>query len=93
MSMFAVHYTYGSAKAALRDEYRPLHRQWLGEEHTAGNVLLVGAYPDGSGALLVIRAESLEAAEAFIANDPFIAHEAVDAVRVVEWGQLYGPFD
>ncbi|MGC4963803.1 YciI family protein [Gordonia sp. DT218] len=93
MATFAVHYTYEPPKAALRDQYRPLHREWLGEENAAGNVLLAGPYPDGSGALIVIRAESLDAGEAFLANDPFIAHEAVDGVRVVEWTQVFGPLD
>lgn len=94
MTIFAVQYTYGPTKAAIRDEHRPLHRQWLGEEHHAGNVLMAGPYPDGSGALFLIRAEGgIDAAEAFLANDPFNAHQAVDTVRVVEWTQLYGPFD
>lgn len=93
MAIYAVHYTYTPAKAALRDEYRGVHRQWLGEEHDAGNVLTCGPYPDGSGALIMITAEGgLDGAEAFLANDPFIVHEAVDGIRVVEWTQVYGPF-
>ena len=39
MAIFAVHYTYGPAKAAVRDQHRPLHREWLAEEFKAGNVL------------------------------------------------------
>ncbi|MDY6810551.1 MAG: YciI family protein [Actinomycetota bacterium] len=93
MTIFAVHYTYTPAKAAVRDEYRSRHREWLGEEFRAGNVLTSGPYPDGTGALILIRADSLDAAEAFLANDPFNAHQAVDGVRVVEWTQVYGPFD
>lgn len=92
MPFFAVQYTYRPAKAALRDQHRPLHREWLGEEIKAGNVLLAGPYPDGSGALIIISAADLEAAEAFLANDPFQAHEAVDAVRIDEWNQVFGPF-
>lgn len=93
MSIFAVHYTYTPAKAALRDEHRALHREWLAEEYKAGNVLISGPYPDGSGALILIRADSLDGAEAFLANDPFNAHQAVDGVRVVEWTQVFGPFE
>lgn len=92
MAIFAVHYAYGPVKAVLRDKHRSTHRDWLGEEYRAGNVLMSGPYPDSSGALLLIRADDLDAAEAFLANDPFIAHEAVDGVRVVEWEQIYGPF-
>lgn len=92
MPFFAVQYTYRPAKAALRDQHRPLHREWLAEEHSAGNVLIAGPYPDGTGALIVIRAADLEAAEAFLANDPFQAHQAVDAIRIDEWTQVFGPF-
>ncbi|ASR03660.1 YciI family protein [Gordonia rubripertincta] len=92
MPYFAVQYTYRPAKAALRDQYRRLHREWLGEENKAGNVLIAGPYPDGSGALIIISAADLEAAEAFLANDPFQAHQAVDAVRIDEWNQVFGPF-
>ena len=92
MAKFAVHYTYGPAKAAVRDQHRPLHREWLAEEFKAGNVLMTGPYPDGSGALILIRGTDLDEAEAFIANDPFNAHQAIDGVRVVEWTQVYGPF-
>lgn len=92
MAIFAVHYSYGPGKAQLRDEHRALHREWLSEEYKAGNVLISGPYPDGSGALIMTRAADLEAAEAFQNNDPFIAHEAVDGVRIVEWTEVYGPF-
>ena len=92
MAIFAIHYTYGPAKAAVRDQHRPLHREWLAEEFKAGNVLMTGPYPDGSGALILIRGSDLDEAEAFIANDPFNAHQAIDGVRVVEWTQVYGPF-
>ncbi|MCM3893799.1 MULTISPECIES: YciI family protein [Gordonia] len=92
MAIFAVHYTYGPAKAAVRDEHRALHREWLAEEFKAGNVLMTGPYPDGSGALILVRGTDLDEAEVFIANDPFNAHQAIDGVRVVEWTQVYGPF-
>ena len=42
MPFFAVQYTYRPAKAALRDQHRPVHREWLAEEHSAGNVLILG---------------------------------------------------
>lgn len=92
MAIFAIHYTYGPGKAAARDEHRALHRQWLSEEFSAGNVLFSGPYPDGSGALILVRGSDLDEAEAFIANDPFNAHQAIDGVRVVEVTQIYGPF-
>ena len=61
-------------------------------DSSAGNVLLAGPYPDGSGALILVRADDLDGAEAFLANDPFNAHRAVDAVEVKEWTNIFGPF-
>ncbi|GAB04618.1 uncharacterized protein YciI [Gordonia amarae] len=92
MTIFAVHYDYAPDKAAVRDEHRPLHRKWLGEAHEAGTVLTCGPYPDGTGALILIRAESLDAVQAFLADDPFHTHDAIAAVRINEWTQVYGPF-
>ncbi|MGC4932685.1 YciI family protein [Gordonia sp. DT30] len=94
MTIYAVHYTYESAKATVRDAHRAAHREWLSEEYGAGNVLASGPYPDGSGALILIGVDGgIDDAEAFMANDPFNAHQAIDGVRIVEWKQIFGPFD
>lgn len=92
MPNFAVDYTYAPDQAALRDEHRPAHRRWLGERHAAGEVLAVGAYADGSGALLIVAADDQQAAAALLADDPFAHAGAIAGTLVREWPNLYGPF-
>lgn len=91
--IFAVHYTYSASTADLRDEHRPAHRAWLGALYEAGQVLASGPYPDGSGALILIQATDAAAGEALLADDPFRAAGAIDAVECTEWVQVFGPFD
>ncbi|MBM7367667.1 YciI family protein [Gordonia hydrophobica] len=92
MALFAVDYTYAPDAAAVRDQYRPEHRAWLGAQHEAGTLQFVGPYPDGTGALLMITADDLDGADALLANDPFAREKAIAAVTIKEWVQVFGPF-
>ncbi len=88
--IFAVHYTYAPEQAGLRDEHRPAHRTWLRAGVDRGEVLSSGAYPDGSGALIIIRADDPAAADASMAEDPFATVGAVAGVRIVQWTPVMG---
>ncbi|MDF0531451.1 YciI family protein [Tsukamurella sp. 8F] len=90
--IFAVHYTYTADQAAIRDEHRPAHREWLRAGVDRGDVLSSGAYPDGTGALIIIRAGDQRAAETFMTDDPFAAVGALAGVRIVHWTPVMGAF-
>ncbi|MCM6774145.1 YciI family protein [Nocardia sp. CDC159] len=92
MALFAVHYTYSEATAARRAEHRPEHRGWLSSLVEQGVVLTSGPYQDGSGALIVFRAEDGESMGKLLAQDPFAQHGLIDAVRFVEWQPVLGAF-
>ncbi|WP_019929796.1 YciI family protein [Nocardia sp. BMG111209] len=92
MPIFAVHYTYTDATAAGRDEHRPAHRDWLSGRVDAGVVLSTGPYTDGSGALLLFRADDAEALEKVLAQDPFSRAGVIDAVRFAQWQPVFGAF-
>ncbi len=92
MAIFAVHYTYAEAQAAGRDEHRPAHRAWLNDLVDKGTVLTSGPYPDGSGALILVRAEDLSAAQTLFADDPFAKHSLLHDARIVEWKPTMGAF-
>ncbi|WP_024806145.1 YciI family protein [Nocardia sp. BMG51109] len=92
MPIFAVHYTYSEATAPGRDEHRPAHRAWLSGLVDRGVVLSSGPYPDGSGALILFRADDGAAMAKLLAEDPFAQQNLIDAQRFVEWQPVMGAF-
>ncbi|MEV0246135.1 YciI family protein [Nocardia sp. NPDC050712] len=90
MPTFAVDYTYAETTVPGRDTHRPEHRAWLGELAEAGVLLSSGPYGDGSGALLLFRAESAGALTELLAKDPFARESLIEAVRVLEWSPTIG---
>ncbi|MFC6012674.1 YciI family protein [Nocardia lasii] len=92
MPIFAVHYTYTDATAADRASNRPEHRAWLNALVEAGTVLSSGPYPDGSGALLIFRADDAATLDALLPQDPFAKLGLIEAVRPVEWLPVMGAF-
>ena len=67
---FVNHVRY-AADAAKIAATRPAHREYLGTLLASGQLLLAGPFTDDSGALFVYEAESLDAARALVAADPF----------------------
>ncbi|WP_194824294.1 YciI family protein [Nocardia sp. XZ_19_231] len=92
MPIFAVHYTYSESTATDRATNRPEHRGWLNALVDAGTVLSSGPYPDGTGALLLFRADDGPSLTDLLSNDPFAKLGLIDAVRVVEWLPVMGAF-
>lgn len=72
MATFTVTYVYDDARAAEIDAIRPDHRAFLAAAAQEGSLLASGPWTEGNpGALLVLRAESAEAALALLDEDPF----------------------
>jgi uncharacterized protein YciI len=91
MSTYAVSYTY-TDDVATRDEVRPSHRDFLRRLQADGVVRASGPLDDGSRALLVVEAESADAALAALDADPF-AHAGVIGERgVQQWNVVIGGF-
>ncbi|MBJ7290101.1 YciI family protein [Williamsia sp.] len=91
MTVFAVEYTYSATTTDLRDEHRAEHRAWLARLVDEGTVLESGPYPDGSGALLIFRADDADALAVILTDDPFHGVEAIAGTQVTEWKPLFGP--
>ncbi|MEU6828048.1 YciI family protein [Nocardia beijingensis] len=92
MPIFAVHYVYSEATVAGRDVHRPEHRAWLAGLLEAETLLSSGPYPDGSGALLLFRAQDAGQLKDLLAQDPFAREDLIDEVRAVEWAPVFGAF-
>ncbi|NEA40686.1 YciI family protein [Streptomyces sp. SID11385] len=93
MALFAVVYAYPAGSEAPRDTHRPAHRAYLGELADRGHLLVSGplSNPAGEGGLLVLRADSAEAALAHTEQDPFRLQGLVENITVHEWKAAVGP--
>ena len=53
------------------ESVRPAHRAYLTSLLESGRLVLAGPFADGSGALIVYEAETREAVDDLMKNDPF----------------------
>lgn len=90
MPLYAVICRDKPGRADTRTANRPAHLDWLGAH---GGVQFAGPLiEDGApaGSLLVIEAEDLGAAKAWVATDPYAAADVFAAVEVIEWKKVIG---
>ena len=74
-----------------RAPFRPAHLQLLNDAEARGFLRFAGPLGDPpDGALLVCRAESAEAVEAFALADPYVREGLVTAWRVRPWNIVVG---
>ena len=87
---YVVFYELAEGAMALAQEHFPAHRKRIAEFHERGLMLLVGTFSDAPvGAMAVFTTR--EAAEEFMADDPFLRHGVVGAHRVREWDEILQP--
>ena len=101
MSVFAVEYGYVDRPDELT-RVRPAHRQFLAGLVAEGTLLASGPYdlaPEaslppgrGAGALLLVRAPSLEAARTTLDDDPFYSAGLIESRTFRGWIPVMGPF-
>ena len=77
---------------AVRQQHRPAHLDFLAQN--AELLLACGAklHDDGSdmgGGLYVVNLDTREAAQAFIAADPFYQADLFAEVRITRWRKAY----
>ncbi|WP_422936133.1 YciI family protein [Sinomonas sp. P47F7] len=91
MTVFAVEYLYDASTAARRDEVRADHRGWLAGVADRGQLLASGPYDDGSGALLLFKADDAEALQALLAEDPYSVAGLISGLTSTAWSPVSGP--
>ncbi|MBL0886316.1 YciI family protein [Myceligenerans indicum] len=100
MTTFAVTYVYADDDAAL-DAHRPDHRAFLHGLRAEGTLLASGPQPAAgteggaaapAGALLVVEADSRQAALAALDRDPFWTQGLVTERSAREWTVVIGGF-
>lgn len=92
MALFAVNYKYAANSDEGRNELRPSHMEFLQGLFDSEQLIVSGptdATGTNPGALLIISAESAEAADALMATDPFAVAGFV-ARTVQAWDPKFG---
>ncbi|AFC27728.1 hypothetical protein PM3016_774 [Paenibacillus mucilaginosus 3016] len=69
--------------------YRPEHLAYLEEQRGKGRIFANGRFPDGSGGMVIYKADNLEQAQQWAAEDPYVLHGARRA-EVREWEMVPG---
>ena len=83
-------YELAADAMALAQEHFPAHRKRIEQFHERGVMLLVGTFSDAPvGAMAVFTTR--EAAEDFMAADPFLQNGVVGAHRIREWDEILQP--
>jgi uncharacterized protein YciI len=91
MAVFAVTYLY-SAEPDDLNLVRPSHRAWLADCLEDGSLLASGPMVDNPTALLIWRAESLEALAKLLDQDPFDIAGYIGERTITEWNPVFGPW-
>ncbi|HWI72816.1 MAG TPA: YciI family protein [Baekduia sp.] len=83
-----VFYTSAEDVLSKAPPHYPAHKARLDEFHARGDLLMVGTFADpqkdGSMAIFASR----DAAEAFVAGDPFVLEGVVSAVEIRGWNEV-----
>ncbi|WP_336855489.1 YciI family protein [Sinomonas albida] len=89
MALYAVIWTYTS-DADLLQSAKPAHGAFVRDLASRQVLLEAGAWSDGSGALLVVNADSADEVDNLLADDPYVTHHVVTSSTVREWGPVLG---
>jgi uncharacterized protein YciI len=92
MPTFAVTYSYSDGTAALRDQQRPRHVQFLQSQFDGGRLIKSGPFglDEAPGALLVITGESKADVVALMDQDPFFQKNLVEERSIRQWNIFFG---
>lgn len=91
MPTYAVKYVYNTTDEHLA-EIRPIHREWLGEQLAAGNLLASGPMVDTPTALLIWKADSVKDLAELLDLDPFDIAGCISERDIEEWNPVFGPW-
>ena len=88
MSYWVLEYRYADMDARAR--VRADHLAYMGRLHEAGAVLLGGPIDDGGRAMVLLRADSEQAVERIVADDPYTAAGVGADHRIRPWNVVVG---
>ncbi len=90
MNFYAITYTYSPFTSDARDQVRPKHVEFLRRRFENGELRVSGPVDSGTGALLVIGAESEQAAKTLMDQDPFALEGLITEREIRRWDVFFG---
>ncbi|PYT05744.1 MAG: hypothetical protein DMF60_11000 [Acidobacteria bacterium] len=72
-------------KPVREQAYWDEHARFMDALFDAGTILLGGPFADGSGSMVILEAENVEAAEAIFQDDPWTQQDVLVASEAREW--------
>ena len=91
MAKFVLTYTTADGFLEKVADHFPAHTALWGEYQAAGTLLMIGPFTARDGAMGIFTTR--EAAESFVARDPFVEHGLVASHRIQEWEEVLFPTD
>lgn len=91
MAVYAVTYTYQGSDETIA-EIRPTHREFLKQLLDNGVLLASGPMVASSGALLILRGESIDEIALTLDADPFEIAGVIGERAITEWNPVFGPW-
>jgi uncharacterized protein len=85
---FANYITYIDDQDAIA-AIRPTHRAYLAGLLERGQLAAAGPFDDGTGALFVYEAESIDIAKKFAAGDPYTMAGVIRNQTIHPWNLVY----
>ncbi len=91
MTKYVLLYESAENVAEKAPAHYPAHSERLDEFHRRGDLLLVGPFgdPQNEGSMAIFRTR--EAAEEFVAGDPFAVNGVVRGWQLREWNEVLAP--
>jgi hypothetical protein len=91
MKHFALIYEMVENFVERRKPYREAHLQHINDAHARGLIVMAGPLGDPpEGGLLIFRADSAAAVEAWVRADPYVTNGIVVGSRVRPWNLVIG---
>ena len=91
MTHFALIYEMVENFVERRKPYREAHLQHINDAHARGQIVMAGPLGDPpDGGLLIFRADSPAAVEAWVRADPYLINGIVVGWKVRPWNLVIG---
>src|SRR3712207_4006010 len=83
---------WDATKPARQQLYWDEHAGYIDRLYEAGKIMLAGPFPDGSGALLVVRTETEQEARTMFDGDIWVEKDMLDCGEIRRWQMFLNGF-